>query len=272
VIRGEDHISNTPKQILMQRALGFREPVYAHIPLILNPDRSKMSKRFSDTAVLQYRDKGYLPDALINFLALLGWHPKDDREVLTTKDLIKEFSLARVQSAGAVFNEEKLNWLNREHMKLMSDKDLVRLLMPKLGAEHLAADESFLEKLVAVERGRANTLDELLDHAKFFFALPDYEPALLVWKEGTPAGTKAVLETTCAGLEKLSPQGFSEQGTLADTVASIIGEQNRGAVLWPLRVALSGQKASPDPKEIMGVLGKEESLRRIAAAIKKLGV
>ncbi|HUC31179.1 MAG TPA: glutamate--tRNA ligase, partial [Candidatus Paceibacterota bacterium] len=119
VIRAEDHLSNTPKQILMQRALGFAEPIYAHIPLILNADRSKMSKRFTDVALMNYRDRGYVPEAMINFLAFLGWHPKGDKEVLSRKELIAEFDIDRVQQSGAIFNEEKLDWLNREHIKIM---------------------------------------------------------------------------------------------------------------------------------------------------------
>ena len=174
----------------MQRALGFREPVYAHIPLILNPDRSKMSKRFADTALLQYREKGYLPEAIVNFLALLGWHPKDDREVLSAKELIKEFDLARVQQAGAVFNEEKLGWLNREHLKTMSDKEIAKEILALAPA--LPAD-GIIEKIVAVERGRASTLLDFISLGQFFFALPEYEPALLVWKESAPAEARAAL-------------------------------------------------------------------------------
>ena len=135
VIRGEDHLSNTPKQILIFRALGFDEPIFAHIPLILNPDRSKMSKRFADTALTQYREAGYLPEAIVNFLALLGWHPKDDKEILSAEDLIAEFDLARVQKAGAIFNQEKLDWLNREHMKKMSDKELAAAARPFIERE-----------------------------------------------------------------------------------------------------------------------------------------
>ena len=273
VIRGEDHLSNTPKQILMQRALGFREPVYAHMPLILNADRSKMSKRFSDVALAQYRGKGYLPEALFNFLALLGWHPKDDREVLSAKDLIKEFELSRVQQSGAVFNEEKLEWLNREHLKKMSDKEIAKeilALVPVLPADGVPHDEATLEKIVSVERGRASTLRDFITKGEFFFKLPDYEPALLVWKESSTEEARTILREAHAELGKLDPQNFSRRETLSDAVAYIIGERKRGAVLWPLRVALSGERASPDPLDIMEVLGKEASLQRIDLAIKKL--
>lgn len=265
VIRGEDHLANTPKQILVQRALGFHEPVYAHIPLILNADRSKMSKRFTDTALMQYREKGYLPDALINFLALLGWHPKDDREVLGKNQLIKEFDLARVQASPAVFNEEKLNWLNREHMKTLSDKEIAKMVLPLLAAENLHADEAFVEKWVSVERSRANNLRELVDLGKFFFVLPHYEPSLLVWKESTPEEAKKVLGELTEELKKIDQKNFTKEA-LAGILADLTSERKRGVVLWPLRVALSGLRASPDPLDIMDVLGKEESLRRVTAA------
>ena len=280
VIRGEEHLANTPKQILMQRALEFPEPVYAHIPLILNPDRSKMSKRFSDTALLTYRERGYLPEAVLNFLALLGWHPKDDREVLSAKDLIKEFDLTRVQQAGAIFNEEKLNWLNREHMKKMTEKQLVRAVKPFLERANLpgaaaggaaAVSDEFLEKLVAVERTRANTLGDFMETGRFFFVLPEYEKELLVWKESSVKEAIAALKTIEEALMKIGAKEFNREtlsAAVTYTLTTVDGK--RGSVLWPLRVALSGQKASPDPLEIMEVLGKEESLRRIAIAREKL--
>ncbi len=270
VIRGEDHLSNTPKQILMQHALGFKTPQYAHIPLILNPDRSKMSKRFSDTTLTQYRDRGYLPEALFNFLALLGWHPKEDHEILSAKELTRMFELERVQQAGAVFNEDKLNWLNREHMKKLSDKALAEALQPILADEKISAPQSFVEKLAAVERSRANTLRDIVDNGRFFFELGDYDRSLLVGKDMTAGDAKKALEDVRGAIAKLEGASFTRE-TLMDTVTYTIGEERkRGVVLWPLRVALSGLKASPDPLDIMTVLGKEESLRRIDRALKKL--
>ncbi len=293
VIRGEDHLSNTPKQILFARALGFREPIYAHIPLILNPDRSKMSKRFTDTALSEYRARGYFPEAVINFLAFLGWHPKDDREVFSRAELISEFELERVQKSGAVFNQEKLDWLNREHMKKYSDRELAALAKPFIEKKPPAGlfedlltpgdaltgaknDNSFIERLVAVERGRANTLSDFASLGAFFFALPDYEPKLLIWKEAPMKEVAQILVEINSALEKIDENTF-RRDVLSTVVANIIREgsspeaqRNRGTVLWPLRVALSGQQSSPDPVDIMEVLGKNESLSRIDIAIKKL--
>ena len=177
VIRAEDHLSNTPKQILMGRALGFAEPIYAHIPLILNADRSKMSKRFSDTALLNYRERGYVPEAMINFLALLGWHPHGDKEMLSREELIAEFDIDRVQQSGAVFNEEKLDWLNREHIKAMPVAEVAALAAPFFANQNIVVhDEALLERIVAVQIARAKTLEDLAIASAFFFAVPEYEP------------------------------------------------------------------------------------------------
>lgn len=276
VIRGEDHLSNTPKQILMQRALGFKEPLYAHIPLILNSDRSKMSKRFGDTTVQEFRTKGYVPEAIVNFLALLGWHPKDDQELFTKEELVHAFELERVQKAGAIFNQEKLNWLNREHMKKLGDAEIAKLLSPMLVEGNLQSDDKFVKKLVVALRERANTLRDFIDMGKLFFELPEYEAKLLIWKDAPSEEVASILEKTHEALGTLGAKDFKKE-TLSTALMYIISGGNedspgskRGAVLWPLRVALSGQAASPDPLDIMEVLGKEESLQRIQGAIQKL--
>ncbi|HUC01727.1 MAG TPA: glutamate--tRNA ligase [Candidatus Paceibacterota bacterium] len=272
VIRGEEHLSNTPKQILMSRALGFDEPLYAHIPLILNPDRSKMSKRFADTSLMSYRERGYVPEAIVNFLGLMGWHPKGDKEVMSRDEMVAEFELERVQQAGAIFNEEKLDWLNREHMKAMPVAEVAALAAPFFEKRGIAApDEALLERAVIVQIGRAKTLDDLAEACAFFFALPEYEPQLLVWKDkSTLKEVAEVLTHVRAVLDAVAPEDFTRE-LLTALLPTMIGERSRGIVLWPLRVALSGQAASPDPIEIMEVIGKEESLKRIDAALKKAG-
>ncbi len=271
VIRGEDHLSNTPKQILMQRALGFPTPTYGHLPLILNPDRSKMSKRFSDVALANYRERGYLPESIVNFLALLGWHPKDDHEVFTREYAIGHFDIARVQQAGAIFNEEKLDWLNREHMKAMPLDELTGLVAPfyeKAGIAVLS-DTALLKKVVALQLGRAKTLGEIVEVSKFFFVLPEYEPKLLCWKETSAPVTMDALRASVAALEELPADRFTKEH-LIGALTPVTDEKGRGVVLWPLRVSLSGQAASPDPTEIMDALGKTEALARITKGIGKL--
>jgi glutamyl-tRNA synthetase len=270
VIRGEDHLSNTPKQILMQKALGFGQPIYAHIPLVLNADRSKMSKRFNDVALSDYRDRGYLPEALVNFLALLGWHPKDNKEVLSFNELIAQFDIDRVQQAAAIFNEEKLDWLNREYMKLLPLAELVARAKPFFEKAGIAVnDTALLEKMVKLQLSRAKTLGDFAEAGKFFFVLPDYDAKLLAWKDAPLAETKIALSDACAALSALPAEKFQREFFLA-ALAPLIDKQGRGPIFWPLRAALSGQSASPDPMEIMETLGRDESLRRINLAIAKL--
>jgi len=290
VIRGEDHVSNTPKQILFQQALGFDQPIYAHLPLILNQDKSKFSKRKNKASLLEYETAGYLPSAIVNFLALLGWHPRDEREILSLDQLVEEFDIARVQKSGAVFDLEKLNWLNREHMKKYSDGELAALARPfierKYGGglfAHIpmkdgAIDNTFIERLVAIERTRANTLGDFAELGSFFFTLPDYEPKLLIWKESSMKEVVQILGEVHDALKKINEEDFTRENISAKIV-QIIGEgsssldgtqKSRGMVLWPLRVAVSGLQSSPDPIDIIVVLGKKETLARIDIAIKKI--
>jgi glutamyl-tRNA synthetase len=273
VIRAEDHLSNTPKQILMGRALGFAEPIYAHIPLILNADRSKMSKRFSDTALMSYRERGYVPEAMINFLALLGWHPRGDKEILSREELIAEFDIDRVQQSGAVFNEEKLDWLNREHIKAMPIAEVAALAAPFFAKQSIVVrDEALLERVIAVQIARAKTLEDLAAASAFFFAVPEYEPKLLIWKDSSTLKEVAeVLSAARVVVNGIAAEDFNRE-TLTACLPLIVGERSRGVVLWPLRVAVSGHANSPDPIEIMSVIGKDESLHRIDAAIKKAKV
>lgn len=250
VIRGEDHIANTPKQIAIQRALRFPMPHYAHLPLILDPNRSKMSKRYSATSIQEYRDAGYLADALVNFLAFLGWHPKEEKEIMSREALIKEFSLDRVQKAGAVFNVEKLNWMNAHYIKELNDETLAAML----GVEN--------KKIIPLVRERIKKLSDFHECADFFFALPDYDPTLLVWKDAPREKIKENLQAIAAIIEGGGGEPHIKQ--LAD-------QEGNGPVYWPLRVALSGKKASPSPIEIFDALGRQEALRRIKIAIEKLG-
>ncbi len=269
VIRGEEHLSNTPRQILMQKALGFDEVIYAHIPLILNDDRSKMSKRFGDVALLSYREKGYLPDAILNFIALLGWHPKGNQEVFSKEELIKEFDITRVQKGGAIFSYAKLDWLNKEYLKTMSDAEIADICGPMFIEEGIRSEKTLLEKIVSVVRSRATTIRSFVDMGKFFFDLPDYEETLLIWEDATKKDVVAILKEILSSIVEVSDDNFSREVVLAE-ITKIIGIRKRGEVLWPLRVALSGLVSSPDPIDIMTALGKEESLRRIENALQKL--
>ncbi len=270
VIRGEDHLSNTPKQIVIQRALGFLEPVYAHLPLILSGARAKLSKRDMETSLLDYKARGYLPEAMVNFLALLGWHPTDNKEVFTQDELLAKFNLKRVQKSGAVWSGEKLDWVNGEHIKSLKPKELVKRIREFAKEEkRTVADSASFEKIATLEQGRLARLADFFDLADFFFSLPEYEAGLLAWQNDTPEKTQHTLEESLSILRAI-PQKKFLRDTIEHALGELIAREGRGSVLWPLRAALSGKKASPDPLDIMEILGHDETTRRISSAIEKL--
>ncbi len=270
VIRGEEHLSNTPKQLLIYDALGFEPPVFGHLPLILAADRTKLSKRYAETAMLQYREAGYLPEAMLNFLVLLGWHPKADREVLTREEMIREFDLARVQKAGAIFSPEKLDWLNAQHLKRLSDAELLERLEPFWPKSR--GEEPRERKLAAVRlvRERARTLKDFAEYTEFLYELPDYEPQVLVHKQSDAARATQAIQELEQALEALPEAAFLSREKLAEAVAPLAEKYGKGPIFWPLRVAVSGMAASPDPLDIMLVLGQTESLRRVRLALNKI--
>lgn len=253
VIRGEDHISNTPKQIIIQEALGFTRPKYAHLPLILDKNRSKLSKRYAATAIEKYRQQGYLPEAMLNFLLLLGWHPQDDKEVFTKEEMIIGFELERTQKGGAAFDSDKLNWINTQHIRKLSDSQLVE----KIGIK--PTEMNF--KIATLFRDRLEKLSDFKELSGFFYELPDYPPQLLIWKDGDKENSKKYLEM----IYQL------RQGIAEDKIRALAERFGKGDVLWPLRVALSGKEGSPGPFDIIDILGVEETLKRIKLAIEKLG-
>lgn len=277
VIRGEDHISNTPRQILIQEAIGAPRPIYAHLPLILAPDRSKLSKRHGAVALGEYRNQGYLPEAIINYLALLGWNPGTEQEVFSFAELIEAFDLAKIQKGGAVFDVEKFKWFNREHIRRMSDAaliDAIRDTIPEnlRGAD--ADDNAVIARLLGLVRERVHTLGEIRDNITdgeftFAFVSPDYEAPLLRWKKD--ASEKDALPrlekvAELIGMTSEFPTIDEVKATLFD-YAELVG---KGEVFWPLRMSLTGRERSADPFTVISVIGREEALRRIASACAKI--
>lgn len=266
VIRGEDHISNTPRQILILEALGFVRPQYAHIPLILAPDRSKMSKRHGAVSVNEYRAQGFVPEGLLNYLALLGWNPGGEQEVFALDELARLFTLDRVHKGGAVFDIEKLKWFNHEHLKRLSDEEYASRLDAFAGAQ---ADM----RLVPLIKERAQTLKEAQDMLESEFEFlrgASYDPELLLnkGKIAAPDASKH-LKAVSEILSAIADEDFTAVHT-KDAVWPYADQEGRGLVLWPLRVALSGREKSPDPFTILGLIGKQEALARIAQALKTL--
>lgn len=275
VIRAEEHLSNTPRQILILEALGFLRPTYAHIPLILAPDRSKLSKRKHAASVDVYRSKGYLPEAIINYLALLGWNPGTEKEIFTMDELIREFSLEKVQHSGAIFDEAKLKWFNREYMLKLSEDSFAEYAKKFLSDE---AQKGFDQKniwpaMIAVMRERASTFGEIGDadragEYRFFYEAPTPPPGLFGWKGEPGEASKPRLERVLGLLEAL--QGEWNAATVKEALWAFAESEGRGQVLWPTRIALSGREKSPDPFTIAGIIGRDETLLRIRGAITAL--
>ncbi|MDP3778423.1 MAG: glutamate--tRNA ligase [bacterium] len=269
VIRGEDHIANTPKQLVLIEALGFEKPIYAHLPLVLGKDRSKMSKRDGAASIIEYREAGYLPDALFNFIALLGWNPGTDQEIFTRGELISQFSLEKVQKSGAVFDLTKLEWMNGEYIRKASVKELTEMCMPYLAASGFIQGQSMemIERVVALEQPRLKKLSEITEKVDFFFKTPEYEKGLLIWKSMTGDEIRNSLDRAIALLEESRGKDDAEIEKVFLEKAAAMGD--RGSLLWPLRVALTGKKHSPGPFEILSVLGIDEAIARLMAAKNK---
>lgn len=267
VIRGEDHISNTPRQILIQRALEFPTPQYAHLPLILASDKSKLSKRKDARPITQYRDVGILPEALLNYLTLLGWNPGNDDEFFSREDLIKIFSLERVQKSGAQFDETKLLSINKHWMRQLDiDEYLVR------GNFDTSCDKKHLRRIVPLLQGRAHTFmqaQDLLNGEFSFLCKKEVKLVDEVLLKKEPAEKKDITFTHLTEIaEKIKkiPNNSSPE-KIQTFLMPYANEKGRAEVLWPLRYALSGEIHSPDPFTIIAVLEKEESLRRITVAL-----
>ncbi len=276
VLRGEDHISNTPRQILIQEALGFSRPEYAHLPLILAADRSKMSKRHGAVAVVEYLKEGFLPEAIINYLALLGWNPGTDQEIFTLDQLVEQFDINKVHKSGAVFDRQKFLWINKEHLNLLSNDDYKKLIISALPERVKALDnysEARLEKLLPTIRERINIISEFTTAAEngeydFAFATPEVSLELLKFKKDPDVS--AALPRLQKVAEMLPDSESFGPTKIKDAIWLYAEKEGRGEVLWPLRVALTGLEKSPDPFTVASIIGREETLERIENACKKL--
>lgn len=269
VIRGEDHLSNTPKQILLQEALGFYQPIYGHLPLMLNADKSKMSKRAGDVAVSDYHKAGYLPEALINFMVLIGWNPGTEKEIFSLSDLVKEFSIEKVQKGGAVFNIQKLDNLNGYYIRQKQTSELTKLCLPYL-PDHKKYTKKTLEKIVEAYKSRMKKLSDITEITDFFFKEKlEYEKNLLRWKKMTD---EEIRESLNRVTDTLLGVGKWDIKNLEKVLLKAAEDFNAdlGYMLWPLRIALCGKKASASPFEIAEILGKEKTLQRIQQAMTRL--
>lgn len=270
VIRGEEWLSSTPKHVLLYRALGWDLPVFAHLPLLLNPDRSKLSKRQGDVAVEDYISKGYLPEALLNFIAFLGWNPGDDREIFSLEELVREFSLERVGKSGAVFNMEKLDSVNKHYIKTAPAERLRGEVRSRLTAHGMSvASDAYLDGVIGLMRERVTTLEDFATGCTYLFADPDQYDEEARKKNWKPE--------TGGWLRDLLPLLPAEGGFTVAALEAIVKERatalglGAGKLIHPLRLAVSGTSKGPGLFEMMELLGREACIRRIERAIADLG-
>ncbi len=271
VIRGEEWLSSTPKHILLYDFLGWEKPVFAHLPLLLNPDRSKLSKRQGDVAVEDYKAKGYLKESLINFVALLGWTAGDDREFYYLDKLVEAFSLERVNKAGAIFNVEKLDWLNAEHLRKKPNTEILIMLKEELSKSKFGEQDytdEYLLKVVEAMKERVSFVKDYLEKSPYFFEAPEKYDEKTISKRWKDNSSELLKELT-KNFEKLvNPVKEDFENALKET-ASNLGVGN-GDLIHPLRLAISGVGGGPGVFDITDILGKEETIKRMKKAIEAI--
>ena len=269
IIRGEEWLSSTPKHVLLYDYLGWEKPVFAHLPLLLNPDKSKLSKRQGDVAVKDYRDKGFLKEALINFVALLGWNSGDEQEFFTMEELINKFTLERVHKAGAVFNVEKLNWLNAEHLRSKPNEELLLMLKDELAKSYYKdkiLDDDYLLLIIEAMKPRVSFVNEFITTCTYFYAEPtEYDESVIkkIWKEDTPEQLTK-LRDNIVQLDNPVKEDF--ENALTKTAEEL--NVGKGKLIHPVRLALSGVGTGPGVYDLLYIIGKDKSIERIDRALK----
>ena len=272
VVRGDDHISNTPKQVALYRALGLEPPRYAHIPMIHGEDRARLSKRTGAKAISEFRAEGYLPEGLFNYLALLGWSPGGNEEIVAREEMVRRFDLRRVNKTAAIFNVEKLNWVNAQHLKRQDPARLASVLRPELEQAKVIGPSVPQERLVEIVRllqARAQTLRDLAASVGWFFAKSvrlDAEARKKI------AETEGVARTFGLLVERLQALAAFDHAAVEQCCRGVIAELGiqSGALIHPVRAALTGRTVGPGLFELMAVMGKETCIARLQAALKRL--
>jgi glutamyl-tRNA synthetase len=270
VIRGDEWIPSTPKHISIYQAFGWAIPKYSHLPTILGPDKSKLSKRHGDTAILDYKELGYLPEAMVNFLALLGWNDGSEKEIYSFDELIKLFSVKRVQKSPAIFDIAKLDWLNGQYIRETKTAKLFKQIKELYPDSKIAKQINF-ERVLEVEKSRLSKLSDINHGTEYFISLPEYNGDTLIFRKSTSSDTKKGLNAAVKELEEIKWEKTQiiDFEIILKTIVDDNGLGN-GDVYWPVRVALSGLEKSPSPAELLWVLGPTESLKRLSIALKKL--
>jgi glutamyl-tRNA synthetase len=270
VVRGDDHISNTPKQVLLYEAFGAKPPAFAHVPLILGPDKKRLSKRHGATSVMEYHRLGYLPEAMVNFLALLGWSPGGDRELFVRDELIERFTLEGISGGNAVFNPEKLDWFNQQHIARLAPGDLLRRIEPRLREQGLwrdslaTTDADWIASVLDLLKLRVKKLDQLVDDLRPFLAeRPSLDPA---------AAAKYLTPQASAALALLASELQHAPAWDAASLESILrsaadrGGIKAAAVIHAARVAVTGRAVSPGLFDVLALLGPDRVITRLIDA------
>jgi glutamyl-tRNA synthetase len=266
IIRGEDHVSNTPRQILIQRAIGAPTPVYAHVPLVLGEDKLKLSKRRGALPITEYQKLGFLPEAILNGVAFVGWNPGTEKEIFTHDELVKAFDLARVQKSPAIFSGQKLEWFNKEHIKLLSPQEIEKNILewlpekmrnPKLVPVILERISKWGDITGMVEKGELD----------FFFTAPELIKEKLIFKNTPEEKIKNNLNLAIQTLSALDENNFTQENVKKALMDAAEMLMSRGELLHPVRYALSGLDKSPDPFIIASIIGKNETLSRLQKTV-----
>lgn len=273
IIRGEDWLPSTPKHVLLYEYFGWQLPSFVHVPNILGENKKKLSKRGGDVSVKNFIENGYLPETIVNFIALLGWNPKSKQEYFSLKELERAFQISGLHKAGAVFDHKKLDWMNAKYIKEIDMEKLFEITKPLLKKfcekKGYLFDEEQIKKIVFVEKNRIKKIIEITENIGFYFALEDFDANLLRWKDNSVQNTKIALEKAQKTIAEITEDNFAIEN-LEKTLFKVAGER-KGDLLWPLRVSLSGLEKSPGPFEIAWTIGKKTTLERIENSIKKLG-
>ena len=270
VVRGNEYLSSTPKYILLYEAFGWEPPVFVHLPLITDEEHHKLSKRSGHSSFEDLLEQGFLPEAIVNFIALLGWSPEEDREIFTLDELIKIFDYSRVNKSPAVFDMVKLRWMNGEYIKAMDFDRYKEYALPY--AKQVIHKDLDLDKILELVKTRIEVFPDLMEKIDFFEELPEYDPAMYTHKKmkTNPQNSLEVLEET---LPILKAQEDYSIDALHDVIMEYIAQKGvkNGVVLWPLRTAVSGKQSTPGGAfEIMEIIGKEETIARMEKGIELL--
>ena len=269
IIRGDDHLANTPRQILLYQALGDTPPQFAHVPLILGLDKARLSKRHGATSVTAYRDMGYLPEAILNYLVRLGWS-HGDQELFSREELIEKFSLESVGKSAGVFNPEKFLWVNFHYLKTRPLSQLAEEIVPYIVAKGYRApqDKSWLERMIKTLQERSRTLVELIDSAHFYLT----DDIAIDEKAAKKFLTPEVSQPLSKLIERLSALDEFSEANIESAFSGVLEEfgLSMGKLAQPVRVALTGSTVSPGIHEVIAVLGKERTIRRLQSALERL--